>query len=446
MKKGIIFAVAAALLITGGCDVKEEQTEPVPQPSDIITIRWGMDSLLSNEDKEPFVGINERLEAEGSNIRIEAVEFDLRNDENLVFGDFVREYEKENGSFDIVTYGSEWLAKAGAANIFVESGYLRELSEEDKAYFTDIPEMCWEAGKVSGKLYTVPALNFGLSSDIGMVFYFNNKYISEDKLNGFNGTAKELEEILSDVIPNDQLIGLYYGYYYLDYTTYTPAAQMGGLYFSDKTMKASNPYETEETIEHARAFNSLYQKGYIYSDFNFSDHRKNIDLPRMDFAVYVGDSYDKTYFDKYLGKDYKVTEVLFPYYMDNRLLHSTGIPAASPHPYEAMELLKRLHSDKELSGSLTAAERNAIGLPKDNEPVDIGKVKLSPFAGFRLKYTDVDTELQDLLVSSFDRLCKAEDFDQTLAEINVELKAAGIDEYVDKVNRLWEESNAAASR
>ena len=132
--------------------------------------------------------------------------------------------------------------------------------------------------------------------------------------------------------------------------------------------------------------------------------------------------------------------------MENRLLHSTGIPAASPHPDEAMELLKRLHNDKELSGSLTAAERYAIGLPRDNEPVDIGEVKLSPFAGFRLKYTDYDTELQDLLVSSFDRLCKAEDFDRTLAEINSELKAAGIDEYVDKVNRLWEESNAAASR
>lgn len=69
-----------------------------------------------------------------------------------------------------------------------------------------------------------------------------------------------------------------------------------------------------------------------------------------------------------------------------------------------------------------------------------------PFAGFQLKYTDIDAELQNLLVSSFDRLCKAENFDKTLAEINDELKAAGIDEYVAKVNQLLEASNAASNK
>lgn len=446
MKKGMIFAAAAVLLMTSGCNVTEDNiNNNTPQPADITYIRWGMESLGSNGGNAPFAGLNERLEAEGSNIRLEAVELGRRNDESVTFGELVEEYEKENGSPDIVTYGGDWLSKVGAANIFFESGYFRELSEEDKACFTDIPEICWEAGKVNGKLYSVPALNFGLDPDIGMFIYFNTKYISEDKLSNFSGTFGELEAILSEVVPSDKLTGLEYPYNYLSYIDYTPASQMGGLYFSDKTMRASNPYETEETIEHARALNSLYQKGYLNYSINFSDWDDNEYLT-TDFAVCVGDSNDRSQLGKRLGKDYKVTEFHYSYYMENRLLHSTGIPVASSHPDEAMELLKRLHSDKELSGLLTPYERDAIGLPSDNEPVDIGEIKLSPFAGFQLKYTDIDVELQELLVSSFDRLCKSEDFDEALAEINTRLKAAGIDDYVAKVNQLLEESDAAANQ
>lgn len=445
MKKGIIFAAAAAILMMSGCDVTEDNIDQTPQPADITYIRWGMESLGSNGGNAPFAGLNERLEAEGSNIRVEAVEMDMGYDENVTFGGLVEEYEKENGSLDIVTYGADLLSKVGAANIFFESGYFRELSEEDKACFTDIPEMCWEAGKVNGKLYSVPALNFGLDPDIGMFIYFNTKYISEDKLSNFGGTVGELEAILSEVVPSDTLTGLEYPYNYLSYNDYTSASQMGGLYFSDKTMRASNPYETEETIEHARALNILYQKGYLNYSVNFSDWDDDEDI-KTDFAVCVGDVYDRSQLGKRLGKDYKVTEFHYSYYMENRLLSSTGIPIASSHPDEAMELLKMLHSDKELSGLLTPYERDAIGLPRDNEPVDIGEVKLSPFAGFRLKYTDIDVELQELLVSSFDRLCKSEDFDTTLAEINTELKAAGIDDYVAKVNQLLEESDAAANQ
>ena len=55
-------------------------------------------------------------------------------------------------------------------------------------------------------------------------------------------------------------------------------------------------------------------------------------------------------------------------------------------------------------------------------------------------------ELKDVLVSSFDRLCKSDNFDETLSEINAELNAAGIDDYLSEVNELLEENNASANQ
>ncbi|MCM1062423.1 MAG: hypothetical protein NC452_19380 [Eubacterium sp.] len=444
MKKRIVFAALTILLMIGGCGFTETDIDHTPQPDDLTFIRWGMLSFGSREEKTPFSQLNERLEAEGSNIRIEAVEIDMGYDDNTTFGELIYEYEKENGSFDIVTYGADWVSKIGAANIFFESGYFCELSEEDKSFFTDIPEICWEAGKVNGKLYTVPALNFGFGSDIGLFYYFNTKYISEDKLQSFGCTVSELENILSTVTPNEELTGLDFKLKYLDYTEFTAACEKGGLYFSEKTLKAANPYEVEEVIEYAHALNSIYQKGYINYEINFSDWDDDYykEYLETEFAVYAGSGrVDEKALSERLGKNGDVLVCTLPYYMENRLFQSTGIPIASAHSHEAMELLKRLHTDKDFSGLLTPEERDAIGLPRSNdESVDIGEVKLSPFAGFQLKYTDIDRELQSMLVSSFDKLCKSDDFYKTLDEINAELKAAGIDEYAAKVNRLLEES------
>lgn len=459
MKKAFIL-VAAAVLLISGCTINgnsgstdvpvgsgpESSENSAVSPSDITTIKWGVKSF-PYEEKVCMAELNERLSAEGSNIRVEPVKLDMGWDTDMTFAKLITDYEKDNGSFDIVTYGSDWEDKRGAANILIESGYFRELSPEDIAWFTDIPEICWAAAKVNGKHYTVPALNFGLSRNIGMFFYFNEKYIPKDKLQNFNCTLAELEDILSDVPTEEKLTYLEYRKDYLSFTLYTPASEKGGLYLSDKTMTAMNPYEVEEVIEYVRTLNSLYLKGCMNYEIDFSDWGDGEQLVK-NFAVSVcGGERDEEELDRYLGKDHQVLVFSKPYYMENRLLHSTGIPVNSAHPEEAMELLKRLHSDKELSGLLTGNERYAIGLPSDNEPVDVGETKLSPFAGFELKYTDMDKfkNVRELLQSSFDILCKSEDFDKTLAEINAELKAAGIDEYVALVNQRLEESNASSN-
>lgn len=462
MKKAFILAAAAALLIggctvtgisgssdiLGGSDSESSGTEnSAVSPSDITTIKWGVEAF-PYEEKVCMAELNERLSAEGSNIRVELVELDMGMDIDMTFAKLITDYEKENGSFDIVTYGSDWQDKIGAANILIESGYFLELNADDKARFTDIPEICWNAAKVKGKNYTVPALNFGLSRDAGLFFSFNTKYIPEDEIKNFSGTLAEIEDILNSVSPDKKLTGLQFGINYLDFAFYTPASAKGGLYLSDKTMTAVNPYEDEKVIEHARRLNSLYKKGYINYNIDFSGFGSNESI-NTDFAVAVSRArISEEDLNERLGKDHRVIVYSQPYYMENRLLHSTGIPVGSAHPDEAMELLKRLHSDKEFSGLLSENERNAIGLPCDNEPVDAGEMKLSPFAGFELKYTDIGDfkEVSDLCQNSFDKLCKADDFDKTLAEINAELQDAGIDEYVARVNQRLEESNAASNQ
>lgn len=479
MKKMI--AAAAAVLMMSGCanggnpqssdildffDIESSSTSRISEnsadessgaenSSDLTVIKWGVEGFSHENDS--LDKLNERLAADG--LRIELV--GLENDTDftysqiadgsysyVTFSKLIEDYEKENGSLDIVTYGSDNVRKTGAVNIFIESGYFRELSAEDKAAFTDIPDICWEAAKVNGKHYTVPTLSFGFGKDLGLSYHFNTKYISADKLQNFNCTFAELEDILSGVTVGNNTTYLEFQLDCLDFTDYTPASEMGGLYLSDKTMSAMNPYETDEVVEYARTLNNLYKKGYMNYEIDFSDWGYG-EMHIEDFAVSVsGGRKDEEQLDKLLGKDHQVLVFSMPYYMENRLLGSTGIPVKSAHPDEAMELLKRLHSDKELSGLLSESERDAIGLPRDNEPVDASEIKLSPFAGFRLKYTDIDDfkEVSELCKSSFDKLCMAEDFDKTLAEINAELKAAGIDDYVARVNQRLEESNAASNQ
>lgn len=411
---------------------------------ELTVIRWGISA--TGDSEKAFKALNERLAEEG--LQIAAVSLDLHSDTNTTFAELILEYEREYGSFDIVTYGSDWVYKVGAVNLFMESGYFRELGAEDMSAFTDVPEICWNAATVNGKHYTIPALNFGLDRDIGLHFHFNTKYISEEKLQNFNGTVAELADILSGIVPNEKMTALEFQPDYLRFTEYMPASEMGGMYLSDKTMRAENPYEAEEVVEYARALNGLYKSGYMNYDIDFSDWTDG-EMINSDFAVSVcGGRIDETELKKRLGTDNSVIVYSKPYYMENRLLNSTGIPVNSAHPDEAMELLKRLHEDAELSGLLTEAGRDAIGLPRDNKPVDVGEIKLSPFAGFRLKYTVIDDykAISELSARSFDKLCKAEDFDGTLAEINAELKAAGIDEYVSRVNRLLEENYAASNK
>ena len=451
MKKMIAFTAAAAILMISGCDADSAgDFNETSDYSDITTIRWGMEPCHAEEGKERFEALNEKLRSEGSRIHIEPVILDHNFDTSISFADLVKEYEKENGSLDIVTYGGEWMVKVGAPNILIESGYFRELTKEEIASFSDIPEICWEAGKVNGKNYTVPNLAYGLLPEFGRYFCFNTKYILEDKLSDFNCTISELEEVLSGVVPNEDMISLIYNTNYLEFTDFTSDSAMGGLFLSEKTMRASNPYEAKEVIEYAQSLNELYKKGYMNYriDFSQTPQEEAIDKLDSDFAIMIaGARYDKDDLEKCLGKDYRVVEYLLPRYYENRLNNSTGIPTASPHPNEAIEILKRLHIDKEFSGLLTPSEREAIGLPADNQSVEAGdNIKLSPFAGFQLKYTDIDFDLQDMLTSSFDRLCKADDFDKTLEEIKSELKAAGIDDYVNRVNRLLEEFYGASDR
>lgn len=465
MKKVFLIAAAAVFLISG-CNVSKSPdssditespgvessgTEnPTVNPAEITVIKWGANYYDYGETEgELMAKLNEQLAAEGSNIRVELVKMSTGFDHEMTFAKRTLDYEKENGSFDIVTYGSDWVYKIGAANELIESGYFRELTAEEKTYFSDVPEICWDAAKVNGKHYTVPGLNFGLSPDNTLHFHFNTKYIPEDKIKNFGGTYEELEGLLDGAAFGERTTHLEYQTDYLDFTVYTPSTVKGGLYLSDKTMTASVPYETKEVIEYARTLNRLYKAGHMNYRINFSKLEVQSEGIMTDFAISVcGGKMAEDTLNERLGKDHNVVVYTKPYYMENRLLGSTGIPVNSPHPDEAMELLKRLHSDKELSGLLTEYERIAIGLPRDNKTVETGNVRLSPFAEFELKYTDIDEykDVSTLCQDSFDRLCKAEDFDETLAEIVAELKAAGIDDYVALVNQRLEENRVSSNK
>jgi hypothetical protein len=88
----------------------------------------------------------------------------------------------------------------------------------------------------------------------------------------------------------------------------------------------------------------------------------------------------------------------------------------------------------------------SVGIPTNDVKELYNSAELSDFAGFELSTSDMDIELKDLLTLSFDKLCKSQDFDNTLDEINSELHSSGIDDYINSVNKLLEEQYAPSNQ
>lgn len=457
MKK--IFAVLAAICFLSGCsnnvtyssesnsenDISQSTTNSSPTGGS-VTLKWGIEKC-SITDYETEL-LNKKLNENGYNFSVDIIQLaheDIMDTRN--FSEFVAEYETANGALDILTMGSDWSNKVGAAYNLIKDGYFRELNPSDKLLEV-IPEALWSAAKVNGRLYTIPGQCF---NDTGVTFYFNKKYVNESLISDFNGELNNLENILKSVATRENLIALKYDIDYLDYSASISDSVKGNIILNSETGKAENPYGNAAVIEYARALNSLYKSGYLNYEVNFSDYDsfgEAIDN-KTEIAVMVSPgALDDL--SPYFPEGSEITAVTLPCYVENRVSASTGISTKCSNPEAAMEFLDLLRCDKSYSdvlGIKNGLNSFATGLPsgrfqKNDELIP------SRFAGFELTYDKITdyTDIASALRQNYDRLCKADDFDKELSAINGELKSAGIDGYIALVNGLLEEYNALANQ
>lgn len=415
-------------------------------PSDSITLKWGIEKC-SITDYETEL-LNKKLNENGYNFSVDIIQLahedimDMRN-----FSELVAEYEAANGTLDILTMGSDWSNKVGAAYNLIKDGYFRELNPSDKL-LEAVPEALWSAAKVNGHLYTIPGQCF---NDTGVTYYFNKKFVDESLISDFTGEPNKLENILKSVAPRENLITLKYDIDYLDYTVSIPDSTKGNIILDSETGKAENPFENAAVIEYTRVLNSFYKSGYFNYNVNFSDYDpfgETID-DKTEIAIMVSPgALDDI--SPYFPEGSEITAVTLPCYIENRVSASTGISTKCSNPEVAMDFLELLQCDKSYSDVLgieNGLNSFATGLPSGRFPKNDELIP-SRFAGFELTYDKLTdyTDIASALRQNYDRLCKADNFDKELSAINGELKASGIDDYIALVNSLLEEYNAFANQ
>lgn len=408
------------------------------------TIKWCLPSCKLDDD---IIGkINAALYEDGCQYDVELIQ--IPQDPVRSYEEQVREYEESSGSLDVVSAGYGYITNMGAGYRFIKSGYFTRL--DNLSDFTAVPEKLWETVKVSGEIYTVPGLNF---NDSSTTVFFNKAYISEDKIAAFDGDLNKLGDMLSGLSADKKFSPIYYNPDYADFAVTRPYTIKGGLLLDNVSHKAVVPYEYDDFKEHARTLNNLYRAGYFGNGINFSEYDYPAEDSPKDFAVMVSLIGSNSEYFEFAGYgDFDLVAYTMPNYLENRVLGSTGVAANSEHKEQAFDFLKRLYSDNKYAEiiyngtDVSDVDALDIGAPKSETRWNYDDMFVSDFAGFDLEQKDIDTELCELLSSSFDRLCKSEDFDDTLTKINNELKQAGIDDYIAHVNKVLEESNAFADQ
>lgn len=442
--------ILATVLLLSGCQKEDisETSYSSDKPQNITsentqkcTIKWCLTECGLEDDV--IEQLNDALAEDGCKYDVELVEIE-RNFEKT-YEEQVREYEKSFGSLDVVSTGYGFSNNIGAGYEFIKSSYFTPL--DNLSDYTAVPEKLWDTVKVDGMIYTVPGLNF---NDSGITFYFNRAYISDRQIAEFNGDLEKLGDMLNGLTANKKFAPIFYELDYTDPAKSFSYSAKGGLLLDNVSHKAVNPYKFNEFVEYARTLNRFYHAELFGTGINFERYDYPAEKPPEDFAVMVSlvKNSEENLADIGYGS-FDLAAYSLPFYLENRVLYSMGVAANSEHKEQSLDFLKRLYSDNKYAKILlqkTGVDTMAVSISADEVKGNYENAVVSDFAGFELVQKEIDTELREMLISSFDRLCKSEDFDRTLTEINEELDRAGIDAYTANVNKLLEESNASSDQ
>lgn len=447
--KRILCVFAVGLLLLTGCKGNSESQTSTTQPTTRNTIKWCLHDI--ELDAQNIAALNDALREDGFEYTVELVRMGLSFEKT--YEQQVRDYESENGSFDVVSAGGGFSSDAAAD--FIKSGYFAPLGELSD--YNAVPEKLWETVKVNGEIYTVPGLNF---ADMGIYFYFNRAYVSEQQIANFNGdlavlgemveglsakecSEKEFDEDGNELPSTPDFLPIYFCPDYAEIARSLPYAEKGGLLLDNKTHKAVNPYEYAEFVDYARTLNDLYTRGYFGEWLSFSEYKSPEEHSPKDFAVMVSSARLIQWDLNESGTGF--AEYIMPGYLENRTLYSMGVAANSENKEAAFDFLKRLYSDPKYANILLEGKNEGaieLGVPVSDVKEFYENKLVSDFADFELPQNEINTDLQERLIADFDKLCRSADFDKTLSEINERLKSAGLESYIDNVNKLLEENNA----
>lgn len=409
--------------------------------SDYVTLKIGMCTGQNTAKQLPL--FNQKLHEKGYKINVEAVDFSLyytfeysseffgTTFGNTDTAEAIKKCEEENGILDIIFF-REYGGMRGASYKLVSDGYLEPLDYKNTALYGLVPDELWETAKVKGDIYTFPAH----PNTDGDYVYFNKDYVSEEAINSFDGTTEKLIEIASNIPKEDDLRRIdfsVYDYFYSDDIGICDEYDIQeGLILDYETMKAYNPFEYDPFIQELRKQNLMYD----FSDGFFEKSNEDKIKAKAAITVTVA-KFSEAYIEEQNLSAYCINPVG---YLTN--WQHAGITAKCQHKEEALQLLNEIISSGDYAEFY---DMNIAGLSyseEELEELNNSEIKVSPFAGYRIYYKDVE-EFEDIEKACYDlyaELIQSSDFDGKLEQIQQKLKDMGIDDYVEKVNEILAEN------
>lgn len=433
-----------------------------------LTLKWGVNNLGDGFNQALVSDFNEALSKYGCDFVVEFV--DLYEEQYFDFntGSFdlrqsITDYEEKNDRLDIIDMafsdggiGIEGgQPEEGKKYSFISEGLLEPLDINAIMPDRPFPDKVWDMERVNGTAYTLPS-RLILDPKI-LTFYLNTDYISQEKLDGYDGTFEGLVDILSALPEQGRFVCvLDMGQTYYE----TPCVSsefdfVQSLVLDYQTKKAVNPFEHQLFLDFARIVNKAYNSGIITSnrnrDKNFSLYGGCFEYveDKGEVVAFVseGEMNEENIKSSFYTDPEKMKKFSSPKaYIKNNSSGNIGISASSNHKEQAVRLLNAVCNDPDCAEAL---QKLGIYRPLcitdmktfEEEAVD-SRLNLSPVAGYEIGYTEVETysDIKAACYKFYDELCRAENFDSKLKEINNKLKEMGIDEFIDKVNSSLAES------
>lgn len=266
--KYLILFVCLNILLTGCMAGGSGQTDVGNLPKDTYKINWYMPNGM-----QPDMDI---VNAEMNKITIEKINASL-NVEYIDWGSYEQKIKVKMASavpMDLM-FTSNW------SNDFitgVNKGAFSEISREKLKTLAPnvldgVPEKCWPAAMVKGKLYAIinTQVEGRTPGFVGLKKYFDKYGFDAKSVTKLSDLTPLLEKIKAGepgVIPFG-LTGLNntYNDYALTYGIELFSKENpGGLYINDNSLKVMNYFAAPETKEYLKLIHDWYVKGYIRKD------------------------------------------------------------------------------------------------------------------------------------------------------------------------------------
>ncbi len=373
---------------------------------------------------------------------------------------------------DIVNTGSGLGIHGGSNNtygLFREKGYLEPLNdylqtEQGRVLYEQYDEVTWAATTdADGTTY---AISTGGKVALPMILEFNETICEEYGIDSYSINSLDDLEPYMEVLAEDYIYGICMDprgdpefYQMVDFCRYE------GIYINAETAQAENIFENERALEYLEKIADYKEKGYIMNvptiAENYLCSLYDSSPSELDSSIIVGNGYLQS----------------------KEISGKVGISSQSEHKEEAFQLLVLLNTDRELANIMYSGiegrnyvindgikQLNKNALPyfdytetmvndviaegnygdnpnkESDEALSREYTEVSPFYYFEITDTQLQAKIEELaaIYDEFYGVFYGDygeygDLETALAAANEQLKAAGIDEALAEVNRLYNE-------